>query len=163
MSVICVVWKFSSFLLLNVSTNKSASSATSLADTFLLSISLMALQNVLSWLCMKRSYSKDWGLSKKFFKRVEQLFSDRKYDFSPSYISMNLSTAGSIDSHLLLTEQSTCLYSVSTNVQNSFNSLALILQIRKYWNILLTTVLMSTGKVPVSLLLKKKRMLSNSQ
>jgi hypothetical protein len=39
---------------------------------------------------------------KKLFKRVGQLSSDQRYDFSPSYISMTLSTVGSSESHEVL-------------------------------------------------------------
>jgi hypothetical protein len=49
------------------------------------------------------------GLSKMFFKIVRQLSPDKKYDFSPSYISMTLSSTGSSESHLVFIEASTCL------------------------------------------------------
>jgi hypothetical protein len=86
--VICVVWKLSFFLLLNVSTNKTSSSTTSLADTFLLSIFVMVLQNGLSWLRKKRSQSKHWGLSKKVFQKSRTTVQWQKIWFQ-SFIHFN--------------------------------------------------------------------------
>jgi hypothetical protein len=66
---------------------------------------------------------------------------------NPRNMPITLLIACCGDSRLVFTLPRTCLYSISTKSQNSFNSSTRTVYIWKYWNILFTKASTSTGKI----------------